>query len=332
MNWLFRRHFWLLHLMFLCIMAIVAAKTATTLVGYWLSKSMPEKLSTRQFEEPEEENLPKNYELANERNLFMAKREQILLTEDEAENETDPGRWQDAVPTSLPLKLVSTMVFSDPFNSRAVIQNTSSGIALVYSIGECQEYKKSYDPRMMETVLPGQKWEPERACNNIDGIATVKRIEEFRVIIFNERDRRYEYLSLLDESKRPIFERAPVSDEEMEGEGVKKVGATSYQIKRSEFDKALANVARLMTEARAVPEHDSKGNLTGFKIVYLKEGSLFEKIGIEKMDVLTRINGYDLDSPEKALQLFSKLRTAEQFTIDVLKDNRPVTLDYSVVR
>ncbi len=330
MNWLFRRHFWLVHLVFLCIIAVIAAKTITTLAGYWLSKSIPERPSAPPVEESPEENLPKEYAIANERNLFGAKREQISLTE-EMEAQEVSQRWQDATPSSLPLKLVSTMVFSDPYRSRAVILNVTSGQSRVYSVGECEPYQKNYDPRQMETVLPEQEWVPERACNNIENLATVKRIEEFRVVIFNERDRKYEYLSLLAEEMMPRFERIPVPMEE-DGEGVRKVGPTSYEIKRNEFDKALSNIARLMTEARAVPEKDSKDNFIGFKIVYLKEGSLFEKIGIEKMDVLTRINGYDLDSPEKALQLFSKLRAADQFTIDLKRGDRSVTLDYSVVR
>jgi general secretion pathway protein C len=330
-NWLFRRHFWIVHLLFLSITAAITAKTVTTLAVYWLAKSIPEKPSSRLFEERVQEIVPKNFAVANERNLFAARREQVSLTEEEVA-QAEPGRWQDALPTSLPLKLISTMVFIDPFDSRAVIQNTSSGSAMVSSIGECESYQKSYDPRKIETVLPGVEWEPERPCNNIYGIATLKRIEEFRVYIFNERDRKYEYISLLAGDKGPIREYGGPEFEVIEGEGIRKVGPTSYQIDQAEFDKALSNVARLMTEARAVPETDSAGNYIGFKIIYLKEGSLFEKIGIERMDILIRINGDELNSPEKALQLFSKLRTASKFTIDLKRGDRSVTLDYSVVR
>jgi general secretion pathway protein C len=330
-NWLFRRHFWIVHAMFLCIVAIVSAKTFTTLAGYWVSKHIPEKPSAKVFEEPEPEPMPKNFSLASERNLFNARREQISFT-DEEDQETDPGRWQDAQLSSLPLKLVSTMVFNDPFDSRAVIQSVGSGIGQVYSVGECGSYRKNYDEMRIETVLPGRDWQPDRPCNSIEGIATLKRIEEFRVYIFNERDRRWEYLSLLADDRRMMRQRAVEEFAPVEGEGVRKVGATSYEIDQNEFDKALSNVARLMTEARAVPEMDGAGNYIGFKIIYVKEGSLFEKIGIERMDVLTRINGYELNSPEKALQLFGKLRTASQFTIDLKRGDRSVTLDYSVVR
>lgn len=330
MNWLFRRHFWLLHMMFLCIIAVVVAKIITTLFGYWLSKSIPEPPPAALFIEPQEKIAAKNFSIANERNLFAAKREQISFVED-FEEETDPGRWQDAGPTSLPLKLVGTTVSTNPFSSRAVILNTSRGVSLVHSLGECEPYKKNYDRRSIETVLPEQKWIPERPCNNIEGLATLKRIEEYRVIIFNEGNRKYEALSLLADGKMPLFDRSSLIPEE-DGEGIRQTGATSFQIKRKEFDKALANVAQLMTEAQAKPKKDEQGNFIGFEITYLKKGSLFEKIGIKEKDVLTRINGYELDSPEKALQLFSTLRTADRFTIDLKRDTQSVTLDYSVVR
>lgn len=331
MNWLFRRHFWVLHLVFLGIVAVIAAKTFTTLAGYWLSKSIPEKPSARLFEEPVETEQPKNFSLVNDRNLFAARREQISFADLEEADEVDPGRWQDAMPSSLPIKLVSTMVFLDPFDSRAVIMNAQGGASSVFSIGECEAYKKQYNPMQIETVLAESKWEPERHCNEIFGMAILKRIEEFRVYIFNTRDKRYEFLSLLPDDRRPI-RMAEAKFEAVEGEGVRKVGATSYEIDQSEFDKALANVGRLMTEARVVPEKDqASGNFIGFKLMWVKEGSLFEKIGIKKDDVLTRINGYELNSPEKALQLFGKLKTAPQFTIDLKREEKSVTLDYSVV-
>ena len=55
MTWLFRRHFWIIHLVFLSITAFVVAKTVTTIAGYWLEKSIPEKPVASNFMIPEEE-------------------------------------------------------------------------------------------------------------------------------------------------------------------------------------------------------------------------------------------------------------------------------------
>lgn len=317
--------------MFIVIVGIILAKTFSTVAGYWLSKYVPEIPKARFFMIPEAKPLPKDFSIALEKNVFHARRENISFDE-EVEDEKDPGRWQDAVLSNLPLKLISTMVFNDPFDSRAVISNTSVNLTEVYSIGKCERYHKNYDELRIETILPGKDWQPQRPCNNIDSMASVLRIEEERVYIFNIRSHRYEYLSLSAEPGRVRHKPLVPSFLPTEGEGVRKVGPTSFEIDQSEFDKALGNVARLMTEARAVPETDASGKYVGFKILYLKEGSLFEKIGIERMDVLTRINGYELNSPESALQLFGRLKTANQFTIDLKRNDRSVTLDYSVVR
>jgi len=328
-NWLFRRHFWVVHLVLLSITAIILAKTFSTVMGYWLAKTIPEMPTSRSFVPAEEPPSIRDFAIANERNLFAAKREQ-LTTSDE-DQDVDPGRWQDARPSSLPLKLVSTMVFFDPFDSRAQILDLSSGVAQNFSLGVCEEYEKKNAPEI-ETVIPPEGWEPERPCNNIFDVATLVRIEEHRVYIFNERSRKYEYLSLLEDDRRPVFQGRAQAAPIEEGAGVRKVGANSYEIDQREYDKALSNVAKLLTEARAVPELDGSGSLVGFKIAYLKEGSLFDKIGIKREDVLSRINGYELNSNEKALQLFGKLRSADRFTIDIKRGGQSVTLDYSVVK
>lgn len=330
MNWLFRRHFWLINLVFLGITAGILAKTFTTVLGYWASKSIPEKPIGRVYVPREEGPVDRDFEDASERNLFAARREQISFI-DEMEEEVDTGRWQDAGPSNLPLKLLGSKVFFDPFESRATILNRASGQVLIFSIGDCEPYQKRHDPQI-ETVIPSMSWEPERHCNDIFGMATLVRIQEDRVYIINNRSRRYEFLSLFEGDVTPFKEKSFQRAEEELGAGVRKVGPTSYEIDQAEFDRAMANVARLMTEARAVLETDSAGNQVGFKMAYIKEGSLFDKIGIERLDVLTRINGYELNSPEKALQLFSRLRSANQFTIDLKRDGRSVTLDYSVVR
>lgn len=324
MNWLFRRHFWVINLAFLSLVAILLGKITSTILGYSVLKAVPEVMPIPVKMKPTKSK-ERNFDEVNERNLFGAKREQIM-PEAEEEEDLGPGNWEDAGPSSLPLKLVSTMVSSDPFSSRAVIVNSSSGKSRVYGISDCVAYKKP-NSREIETVLPSKDFEPDLPCNSVENMATVVRIESFRVYLYEAQSRRYSYLSMGPGGQRPPprTKMAPV-----EGEGIIKTGPTSYQIDQTEFNRALGNVAKLMTEARAVPYNDANGKLLGFQIVYLKENSLFEKIGIEKMDVLSRINGYELDSPEKALQLFSKLRFADQFTIDIKRGDRSVTLDYSV--
>lgn len=317
----------MVNLAFLSIVALLLSWAFSTIMGYGLIKIVGDKPYVKPMQRLFAEKNIKDYESINDRNLFAAKREE--LAEEEEDPGREPGRWQDATLSSLPLKLASTMVFVDPFASRATIVDLNTNSGKVFSIGDCDPYIKKNSPSI-ETVLPPSAWEPGRPCNDIFGSATLRRIEEAKVYIFNERDRKWEYL-LLDGQQRPMF-RPAFLEPKVEKEGIRKIGEFSYEIDQSELDKSLSNMARLMTEAKALPKTDASGNVIGFEIVYMKSGSLFEKIGIKKGDVLTRVNGYDLASLEKALELFSKLRSSDRFNIDIKRVDRPVTLDYSVVR
>lgn len=330
LNWLFRRNFWCVHLLFLSITAFLLAKVIATLLGYWAVKSLPNLpvVQIRKFNTKLDQE--KDYELILSANLFNSRRETILLDDDllDIDDENlEPGNWKDAMPSNLPLKLVSTMLSLDPFKSRAVIVNVANQTRKVVSVGECEPYIKKNDPSM-ETSLSPLAWEPERPCNDL-GIAIVKRIEEFRVYIFNNRERRYEYLDLGSSVKRPVVKK--VTETKDVSEGIRKVGEYSYQIEQKKFDQTLGDIGKILLDARAIPETDASGSIIGFRLSYIKEGSLFEKIGLKTDDLLTRVNGYELDNPQKAFELFGKLRLSNQFTLDIKRGSAPITLDYSVV-
>lgn len=325
MNWLFRRHFWIVHLLFICITAGVLALTAASLFGYWLMKSVPEKPPKKVFVAKKEIVEENDYELVSDQNIFSARREVISFDEPNAEAALTPNDWRESALSRLPLKLVSTMVFNDPYQSRATILDTSTGKTSVHTVRECQEYKKTNSPNI-ETVLPPSHWIPERSCKKIGSYAQVERIEENKVYLLDLASGIYSYLELgMDKKIKPV-----IVESKQEGSGIRKVGEHSYQIEQKALDNALSNVTRLMLDARAMPKDDGKGNFEGYQLTYIKKDSLFQQIGLNEGDILKRINGYELDNPQKAIELFGKLRFADHFTIDIKRKEKPVTLDYSV--
>jgi len=98
-------------------------------------------------------------------------------------------------------------------------------------------------------------------------------------------------------------------------EGVRQTGKDQYQIDRSVIDSTLNNLNAIATQARIVPSFKN-GVANGFKLFSIQPGSLYASIGIENGDVVQRINGYEINSPEKALELYQKLREAGHVIID----------------
>ncbi len=112
-------------------------------------------------------------------------------------------------------------------------------------------------------------------------------------------------------------------------EGVRKLADNRYEIDRGTLDKTLSDLNQIATQARIVPSFKN-GVANGFKLFSIQPGSLYSSIGIENGDVITRVNGYELNSPEKALELYQKLRESAHVTINGERGGQPFQKDYDV--
>lgn len=112
-------------------------------------------------------------------------------------------------------------------------------------------------------------------------------------------------------------------------EGVRKLDANRYEIDKQVIDGALSNLNTLATQARLVPSFKN-GVANGFKLFQIQPGSLYASIGIENGDVITRINGYEVNSPDKALEVYQKLRESPHVTIELERGGQPIKKDYNI--
>ena len=111
--------------------------------------------------------------------------------------------------------------------------------------------------------------------------------------------------------------------------GIQKVGATEYNIDRGVVDKILENQAELMRQARIVPEQEN-GKMVGIRMFGVRPETLLGVLGMENGDRLQTINGFDMTSPEKALEAYARLRTADHLTVSVNRRGQPMNLDFNI--
>jgi general secretion pathway protein C len=112
-------------------------------------------------------------------------------------------------------------------------------------------------------------------------------------------------------------------------EGIRKVSDTQYEIERSVIDGTLNNMSQIATQARIVPSFKN-GVANGFKLFSIQPGSLYASIGMENGDVIQRINGFEINSPDKALEVYQKLRTSPHITIELERNGRPLRKEYNI--
>ena len=99
---------------------------------------------------------------------------------------------------------------------------------------------------------------------------------------------------------------------------------------RSEVDAALRNPASIFQQARIQPKLDESGEMVGVQINDIKPGSLFEEIGIESGDIITELNGIQIDSPEQSARFLTEFTRATEYTIEVEGKSGTRTMNYSV--
>lgn len=100
-------------------------------------------------------------------------------------------------------------------------------------------------------------------------------------------------------------------------------------VDRREVESAMADLPKLLTQARAVP-YMVNGNPSGYRMDYIAPASFYEKIGIQYGDVLQRVNGVDVRDPSTMLSLFQQLKNERTVKVDMLRNNQKTTMTYEL--
>ncbi|MEO6773773.1 MAG: type II secretion system protein GspC [Kofleriaceae bacterium] len=222
----------------------------------------------------------------------------------ETESSIDPS---SVITTSLPLQLVATSVSVDDAESSATIINTETQKQGSYSLGD---------------VIPGAN----------PGI--LKEIH-YKYVEF-ENAGHHERLGL-NGSPPPVVARSEPtpsvgSADDMQASidnGIKKIDENHYEIDKSLVDKVLANPMGVAKGARVVPAVKD-GKPDGFKLYAIRPSSVYSKLGLQNGDTLQSINGFDLTSADKALEVYTKLREATSLQVTVTRRGKQEQISYSI--
>lgn len=108
-------------------------------------------------------------------------------------------------------------------------------------------------------------------------------------------------------------------------EKIHKVSDTEWNLDRSVVDEILKQQAQLMRSVRMRPVADGGMRLSG-----IRSDSLLGTLGLKNGDQLKSINGFDMSDPEKALEAYSRLKTADKMKVSVVRGGADVNLDYHI--
>jgi general secretion pathway protein C len=291
----FRRYFWLVNGVFILCVALLAARMANLFVELGLASPVsgtpPSRAPAATASEEARISLD-GPRLAKLIGLSFGKDEPGVVPPNDVQVATGPVR------SALRVKLLGTLVASDTQWSLASIQDLETQRARSLMVG---------DDLMGARILSIERERIIVAANNreefIDGEASP--------------------------TAAPALTRTTATANPVPESGIRAVGEHAYEIPNEELQNALSRLDLLATQARVVPAIED-GKPAGFKLAAIRPGSLYTKIGLQNGDVLKRINGLTLDTPEKMLEAFAKLREAKHIELDIGRAGGSVRKVYDV--
>ena len=111
--------------------------------------------------------------------------------------------------------------------------------------------------------------------------------------------------------------------------GIRKLDDSNFEVDRSLVDKLLANPLAVSKGARVTPSIKN-GKPNGIKLYAIRPSSIYAKLGLSNGDTIHSINGFELDSLDKGLEVYQKVRDASGLQVSVTRRGKPMTINYSI--
>lgn len=208
------------------------------------------------------------------------------------------------IPTTLPLKLIGTLVHSNPDKSLAAIEIKGKNQTLSY------QTKKE-----------------------IEGMGILERVERQKIFIRNNQSGRLEYLEMEKTTKVSFGVAKANSGPVPEQKGdIKNLGANNFELRRADLLKYTSDLSSILMQARMVPARKPTGEIYGFRFVDIQPGSIYTQMGFMPMDVITSVNGTPVTSPAQAMELYQAMKsTANSVKVGVERNGKNEQHNYNIV-
>lgn len=199
--------------------------------------------------------------------------------------------------TRLPLVLLGTLASPDPEVARAAIEDQEEHKHLVVRVG--QEIKNRR--------------------------AKVERIERRRVVL-SENGTLRELTFGEDNAPAPTrVARGSARSLRQAAPSRRRSARRRETPVANRVAEAIRNPADLFSQARILPKWEN-GQMVGVQVSAIKPGSLFQELGIENGEVITQLNGIQIDSPERSAEVMMELSEARELSVTVAGPNGERTL------
>ncbi|WP_072682459.1 site-2 protease family protein [Arcobacter sp. LA11] len=139
-----------------------------------------------------------------------------------------------------------------------------------------------------------------------------KNLEEFKIELPLDKKVAYEFKNETPQGNENII-----------------VNEDTIKVKRNYLNSYVNNLDKVWKDI-AIKDIRKAGKIDGFKIDKVNKNSVFGKLGLKQNDVIKGINGNKINSYADAFKIYNEINKLEYLTIEVLRNNEIVELDYEI--
>ncbi|MCO4763161.1 MAG: hypothetical protein KC502_16710 [Myxococcales bacterium] len=334
METLLKRHFWVINLLGLAIIAWLVGGSVNGFVGMKLSAASSNDIDVAGLKAGAGSSALadklRSARAGNGAGGAMEAASPFLIDEPPAEQEPEPEEEPDEEEepdgpviaslevTKLPLKLLGTMVVTPAKYSSGTMEVNRKekkiirvGLELLGGQARVEGIFRRYVVLKESNKLTVAPLWP-RPSSGKSGSATAARAPTVR-----------------SPSRPPTRASRASSRRGKNTKGVRRISSTSYQLERGMINRKLKNLASLGQQVRVVPNYH-RGKYDGFRMIGMGSSSMFRDIGFQNGDIIKVINGGKIDSPNKALALYEALKNKSRLTVQIERGGMLKTMRYIV--
>lgn len=105
--------------------------------------------------------------------------------------------------------------------------------------------------------------------------------------------------------------------------------AQRISLSRQTIDQSMNDLNSLMDQAKIRP-HFRNGKPDGLTISRIKRDSIFTQLGLRSGDIITGVDGQNIESVDDALKFYNQLKSSSNVTLQVRRRGRPKQIDYTI--
>ena len=274
-----------------------------------------------------------------ERNVFNAQKKEVELADESPPDlilDTTENVGEGTIEqTSLALALTGTMIYGRKTSFAFISKKDNLQNYVIFGIGDCFnantiQHDNECTEGSVKVLEIKDRWILLLHNGKKQALWMRNSLTEAGMADVTEKsdNKRQSISKNLKTTSLVVSPKEKSSSEKIPAPSVTTKSENTFHFERVWVDEQLADFGQLLNDARVIPT--KKDGKPYFMFQYIKKESIYEQLGLKPKDIIIEINGFVVDTVDKALKLLEVLQSEREIVLMVERDGNPINFHYYI--